>query len=302
MITYIEGNLFTSTAQTLVNTVNTAGVMGKGIAKGFKTYFPEMVPEYVRRCKDGSFTHGQLLLYRTPHKWVLNFPTKRHWRNPSRRDDVEAGLQTFVRTYAEQGISSVAFPQLGCGNGGLDWESQVRPLMEQYLGDLFLDVQIIIPDRRAEDDSPGEQQIADWLNGDGQLAGVAAFRKDAAGMPTLGALDDDALWELWRQFRHEGVVLPEDLGEPGDASSHAMIDELAMLPYLRETRAVRIYSAMAYDAPTQALFEKAEARGVRFVPPLFQAEHAAPEPLTVELGPACTVNPTPQQLALSLTS
>ncbi|MFT4037388.1 MAG: macro domain-containing protein [Thermomicrobiales bacterium] len=302
MITYIEGNLFTSTAQTLVNTVNTAGVMGKGIAKEFKTYFPGMVPEYVQRCKDGSFAHGQLLLYRTPHKWVLNFPTKRHWRNPSRLEDIEAGLATFVRTYAEQGISSIVFPQLGCGNGGLDWEGQVRPLMERYLGDLFLDVQIIIPGRGAADDVPDEQQIKEWLKGDGQIAGFAAFRADVDGIAGLDRVDDDALWELWRQLRHEGVVLPEDLGEPGDPSVLAMIHGLATLPYLRETRAVRIYSAMAYDAPTQALFEKAEARGVRFIPPLFQAVHAAPEPLTVELGPACNVNPTQTQLALSLTN
>ena len=185
MITYIEGNLFTSTAQTLVNTVNTAGVMGKGIAKGFKTYFPEMVPEYARHCKDRSFTHGKLLLYRTPHKWVLNFPTKRHWRNPSRLEDIEAGLATFVRTYAEQGISSVAFPQLGCGNGGLDWERQVRPLMERYLGDLYLDVQIVIPDRRAVDDALDERLIAKWLGSDGQLAGFAAFQVEAAGVLAL---------------------------------------------------------------------------------------------------------------------
>ena len=89
MITYIEGSLFTSTAQTLVNTVNTAGVMGKGLAKAFKTCYPEMFAEYARRCAEKQFAAGQLLLYRTPHKWVLNFPTKRHWRQPSRREDLQ---------------------------------------------------------------------------------------------------------------------------------------------------------------------------------------------------------------------
>ena len=145
MITYIEGNLFLSTAQTLVNTVNTVGVMGKGIARDFKHLYPAMFEEYKRHCDEGTLAMGSLLLYRTAHKWVVNFPTKRHWKQASRLSDIELGLETFQRTYAEQGITSIAFPQLGCGHGGLDWESQVRPLMERYLGALPIEVFIHIP-------------------------------------------------------------------------------------------------------------------------------------------------------------
>lgn len=303
MITYIEGSLFTSTAQTLVNTVNTVGVMGKGLARAFKTCYPEMFAEYAQLCAEKQFAAGQLLLYRTPHKWVLNFPTKRHWRQPSRRDDIKAGLATFVRTYAEQGISGVAFPQLGCGNGGLDWESDVRPLMEQYLADLPLDVQVYITPERADDALVDEGLIADWLHSDGQVAGFAAFRADAAALPELGGIDDDALWEVWRQVCHEGVLLPVDLSEPEAAFIRGVMNAPDALPYMRPVRAARIYPDMPYDArSTQARFETAEAHGVQFVPPLYQKRHGAPDTLNVELDPGCSANQTMQQLALSLAS
>src|ERR1700716_765140 len=121
MITYVDGYLLQAPAQTLVNTVNTVGVMGKGVAKEFKAAFPEMYAEYRRLCELGKLRVGQLWLYKSPHKWVLNFPTKTDWRRPSRPEYVEKGLQKFVETYAQQGIASAAFPALGCGNGGLDW-------------------------------------------------------------------------------------------------------------------------------------------------------------------------------------
>jgi hypothetical protein len=81
-----------------------------------------------------------LHLYRGTHKWVLNFPTKKHWRNASKPEYIEAGLKTFVAGYMRAGITNIAFPRLGCGNGELDWESQVRPLMEKYLSRLPIDV------------------------------------------------------------------------------------------------------------------------------------------------------------------
>lgn len=140
MISLVKGNLFTSPARVLVNTVNTVGVMGKGIAKTFKDIYPEMFREYQKLCERGQFDIGNLWLYRTPHKWVLNFPTKRHWRNPSKPEYIQAGLEKFVAMYSQYRITSIAFPKLGCGNGGLDWDSQVRPMMEHYLKPLPLDV------------------------------------------------------------------------------------------------------------------------------------------------------------------
>lgn len=140
MTMYVEGNLFQAPARTLVNTVNTVGVMGRGIALEFKRLFPEMYERHRELCERGQFEIGMLWLYKTPNKWVLNFPTKKHWRYPSRVEFVEAGLRKFVSSYAELGIHSIAFPALGCGNGRLDFESQVQPLMEKYLGPLPIEI------------------------------------------------------------------------------------------------------------------------------------------------------------------
>lgn len=143
---YVTSSLFESPAQTLVNTVNTVGVMGKGIASDFKRLYPDMYQRYRAFCKNGQLEVGQLYLYRSPHKWVLNFPTKEHWRNPSRLEWIEAGLEKFVTTYSARGITSVAFPQLGTGNGGLSWET-VRPVMERHLRNLRIPVYIHIRQR-----------------------------------------------------------------------------------------------------------------------------------------------------------
>lgn len=148
MLTYVKGNLFDSPAKVLVNTVNTVGVMGKGIALTFKQVYPEMFERYVKLCEAKQFDIGNLWLYRTEHKWVLNFPTKRNWRNPSSLEYVELGLKKFVATYSEQNITSVAFPQLGCGNGELSW-SEVGPLMDAYLRSLPINVYVYLYDRDA---------------------------------------------------------------------------------------------------------------------------------------------------------
>jgi O-acetyl-ADP-ribose deacetylase (regulator of RNase III) len=159
MITYLEISLFDSPAQTLVNTVNTVGAMGKGIAQVFKQLYPEMYKEYRRLCKAEQFSVGQLYIYRTPNKIIVNFPTKQHWRRPSRPEYIEAGLKKFVERYQDYGIASVSFPQLGCGNGELDWPQQVQPLMEHYLKNLPIPVYIhlykkdpnFVPERFDED-------------------------------------------------------------------------------------------------------------------------------------------------------
>jgi len=150
MITYVNGNLFDSEAQVLVNAVNTVGVMGKGIAKAFKDRYPEMFRQYRDLCKQERFDVGMLWIYKSPDKWILNFPTKKHWRSKSKLEYVESGLQKFVEIYESENIESVAFPQLGCGLGGLNWETEVQPLMENYLSDLPTDIYIHIykPDKK----------------------------------------------------------------------------------------------------------------------------------------------------------
>jgi O-acetyl-ADP-ribose deacetylase (regulator of RNase III) len=142
MLTYLTLNLFDSPAQTLVNTVNTVGVMGKGIAAVFKKLYPEMYQRYRRLCQEGKLDVGMLYVYRTPNKIVVNFPTKKHWRQPSQVEYIETGLQKFVEYYTDYGISSVSLPQLGCGHGELDWETQVQPVMERYLQNLPIPVYI----------------------------------------------------------------------------------------------------------------------------------------------------------------
>jgi O-acetyl-ADP-ribose deacetylase (regulator of RNase III) len=141
MLVYLQTDLFASPAQTLVNAVNTEGVMGKGIAKSFKERYPEMFREYKALCDGGELRAGSLLLWRGPDKWVLNFSTKTTWRLPSTLAYVQAGLEKFVASYEALGITSVSFPPLGCGNGNLDW-AEVKPMMESYLKDLPLQVYV----------------------------------------------------------------------------------------------------------------------------------------------------------------
>ena len=140
MILYVTGDLFQSPAQVLVNTVNTVGVMGKGFALQFRRLFPDMFEQYREMCERGQFRTGTLWLYKSPNKWVLNFPTKEHWRSPSRIEYITAGLRCFGSHYTEMGIHSIALPALGCGNGQLECASQVRPEMERYLRNLPIDV------------------------------------------------------------------------------------------------------------------------------------------------------------------
>ena len=141
MLTYHRTSLLTSKAQTLVNTVNTHGVMGKGLAEQFKFRYPSMFEQYKRICSEGLLDIGKLWLWKGSEQWVLNFPTKRHWRYPSKMEFIERGLQKFVAEYDNRGIREIAFPRLGCGNGGLDWPD-VRDLMERYLEPLPIKIYI----------------------------------------------------------------------------------------------------------------------------------------------------------------
>lgn len=135
MITLRKGNIFNSNCQTLVNAVNCEGVMGKGIALVYQCRYPDMFEKYAKFCKTGDITIGKLYLYKPidqSEQWVLNFPTKLSWRNPSRMDYLRAGLEKFCLTYQQKQISSIAFPMLGTDNGGLNY-TDVKALMMDYL-------------------------------------------------------------------------------------------------------------------------------------------------------------------------
>lgn len=139
MLRFVQTNIFESPAQTLVNTVNTGGVMGKGIAKEFKSRYPQMYREYRHFCDLRELEIGALHVWRGPQKWVLNFPTKTTWKLPSKIKYVERGLQTFQQYYSRLGIKSISFPPLGCGNGNLNW-SEIKPLMIRYLNNLDIPI------------------------------------------------------------------------------------------------------------------------------------------------------------------
>lgn len=141
MLTYHRTSLLESQAQTIVNTVNTVGVMGKGLAHAMKKRHPLMFKSYKKICDERLLDVGLLWLWRGPDQWVLNFPTKKQWRRPSELEYVKLGLEKFVAQYEAHGIREIAFPRLGCGNGGLDWDD-VRPLMHDYLNDLPIRIYI----------------------------------------------------------------------------------------------------------------------------------------------------------------
>lgn len=143
MITFKIGSIFDSDAQAIVNPVNTVGVMGAGLAKEFRMKYPHMYREYLSLCYGGRMMPGFVKYVEDTDKIIVLFPTKRHWRETSEFRYVEDGLEHFCRTYAVHGIQSVAFPKLGCGLGGLDWDD-VRLVMGKILREIPIDVQIYV--------------------------------------------------------------------------------------------------------------------------------------------------------------
>lgn len=141
MIIYLQGNILNTPAITIVNTVNTVGVMGKGIALSVKNRYQELFEKYQAACMAKEFHVGQLMYYKAVDHDVLLFPTKAHWRYPSRLKWIEDGLKEFCMKYEAFGIKSIAFPKLGCGSGGLKWD-EVKPIMEKYLNPLPITVYI----------------------------------------------------------------------------------------------------------------------------------------------------------------
>ena len=268
MITYVDFSLFESPAKVLVNTVNTVGVMGKGIAKDFKSLYPDMFSRYQRLCEEHMFNIGQLWLYKTPHKWVLNFPTKKHWRYPSKPEYVEAGLEKFARIYQDARITSISFPQLGCGNGGLDWSTQVKPLMERHLKSLPIEIFVhlsapVLPSK-PEHQSPAEtlnwmraqpramafgqvwSDLVATIEADGTFVindGKETYEvgifddADGGGMEIRGisepiSIHKDQMLDLWQQIRDLGVCIPDIMPRGLDEHSDYVLPLLTRLPYL----------------------------------------------------------------------
>lgn len=145
MITYTKGNILASRAQTITCPVNCVGVMGKGLALEFKQTFSGLLGAYAEACRTERLRIGRPWIYKVNDaKEVLCFPTKDHWKKPSTLEYVKFGLLGLLQIYEQEGIHSLAIPPLGCGLGGLEW-SQVKPLIEEYLGDLTIGVEVYEP-------------------------------------------------------------------------------------------------------------------------------------------------------------
>lgn len=193
------GDMFASPAQTLVNTVNCVGVMGKGVALKFKEIFPEMYEDYARRCTRNAVRLGEPYVYDDPKsgRKILNFPTKDHWRSPSRVKDIERGLDYLVGHYEEWGIASLAMPPLGCGNGGLEWD-EIGPLIYRKLHELPISTKVFAPYG-----TPSTELREEFLSSPAQLSLDGKGRKHQKMNP-----DWIPLVEVLRQLERQSHARP----------------------------------------------------------------------------------------------
>lgn len=185
MIEYKTGDILLEEAEALVNTVNCIGVMGRGIALQFKNAYPENFKAYAQACKKGEVQPGKMFVFATGQltnpRYIINFPTKRHWRGRSRMEDIDSGLKALVEVLRESGIRSIAVPPLGSGLGGLNW-AEVKPRIESVLGALK-DVQVLIyePKGAPATETMVHQQEAPKMTA-GRAALVELMRRYLEGM------------------------------------------------------------------------------------------------------------------------
>ena len=143
MIKYVKGDIFNSQMETIVNPVNCVGVMGKGLALEYKRRYPALFLSYKSACARKLIIPGRVYVSRQRDKKVLLFPTKDHWKDPSKYEYIDSGLSYFAKNYKDLNIQSCAFPRIGCGLGGLDWE-KVKVLIEKHLGDLDIEIEVYV--------------------------------------------------------------------------------------------------------------------------------------------------------------
>ena len=303
MITYVDFSLFDSPAKVLVNTVNTVGVMGKGIAKEFKSIYPDMFDEYQQLCERGMLNVGDLWVHKTSHKWILNFPTKRHWRSPSKPEYLEAGLEKFAQIYQDARITSISFPQLGCGNGELDWKTESKPLMEKYLKGLPIEIFIHVAYSGAgfKPEHKVPKATQEWLRVQPEslafvevwddLVGVVASEKqfhilDRKESFTANVFDDEEgggieigdalnpvrfrkeqLLDLWQQVRDMGICIPQIMPGGLDFHSEYIVGLLAELPYFEPIRQAKRDTQLTRNAVGLLLKPASAARDTALVEP-----------------------------------
>lgn len=194
MIRFSTGNILDSSAEALVNTVNCVGIMGRGIALQFKNHFPENFKAYARACERGAVQPGRMFVFETGDlvgpRYIINFPTKRHWRGRSRIEDIESGLRALVEEVRSRRIRSIAVPPLGAGLGGLDW-IDVKTRITAALGVLpEVDVEVFEPGGGPLDPKTNRSTKVPRLTA-GRAALVGLMRRYLAGLldPSISLLE-----------------------------------------------------------------------------------------------------------------
>jgi O-acetyl-ADP-ribose deacetylase (regulator of RNase III) len=213
MLTYTRGNLLEADVEALVNTVNTVGVMGKGVALMFRESFPENFRAYAEACKRGDVNVGRMFVTErhalSGPRWIINFPTKQHWRTRTQIEWVEVGLVDLVRVIREKGIRSIALPPLGCGNGGLHW-NDVRPRIEAVLGELEdIDVRVFEPTRQYR--NVQKRQGVEKLTPARALVAEAVRRYSLKGLDCSVLEVQKLAWFLETSLHDLGLANPDPL-------------------------------------------------------------------------------------------
>lgn len=212
-IKFTTGNLFDSGADALVNTVNTHGVMGKGIALMFKERFPENFKIYEAACKVNSVVVGRMFVTKNPKmfgpKWIINFPTKKNWRHPSKIEWIEQGLVDLKRVLLETGVLSVAIPPLGAGNGGLDWSS-VKLRIEQVLADVP-NIEIVVFEPTAQYQNVAKRKGVEKLTPSRALIAELVRRYSILGLDCSFLEVQKLAYLLEREILNSGADNPLDL-------------------------------------------------------------------------------------------
>lgn len=215
---FTQGNLLDARVEAVVNTVNTVGVMGKGIALMFREKYPENFKAYEAACKAGEVEVGRMFVTAGVEldgpRWIINFPTKKHWRQPTKLEWVRSGLVALKDVLREKQIKTVAIPPLGCGNGGLDW-AVVRPMIEAALNDLP-GVDVIVYEPTAKYQNVAKKQGVEKLTPARALIAEAVRRYWVLGIECTLLETQKLAWFLERSIKRMGLKDPLALGFVAD--------------------------------------------------------------------------------------
>jgi O-acetyl-ADP-ribose deacetylase (regulator of RNase III) len=213
MMRFTQGNLLDARVDAMVNTVNTVGVMGKGIALMFKERFPENYKAYAAACKAEAVRVGEMFVTASVElegpRWIINFPTKQQWYQPTRLEWVRSGLVALKTVIREKQIKSIALPPLGCGNGGLDW-AVVRPIIESALAELQ-DVEVVVYEPTAKYQNVAKKQGVEKLTPARALIAEMIRRYWVLGMECTILEAQKLAWFLERSIKRLGLEDPMDL-------------------------------------------------------------------------------------------